>query len=251
MIKVIIIDDEQNAVQSLRTILSEYCDDIEICGTAGSALDGIKIINQLRPDLVFLDVEMPHGTGFDMLDAIQERFFKVVFTTAYNHYAIKAIKYSALDYLLKPLDIDEVIAVVKKIQTASEPPEITQKKYDNFLNNIKEPEKKRVLLPTNEGIIFFFLSDIIRVEADGSYSKIYLSEKKILYISKNIKEIESLFSDERFFRTHNSYLINLDCISKYLNKDGGCIEMNDKAEIPLSRRKKIEFFEKFKLNHKD
>lgn len=251
MIKIIVIDDEQKAVQSLCTILNEYCEDIEICGTANSALEGLILINQKRPDLLFLDIEMPNGSGFDLLDMISARTFKVVFTTAFNHYAIKAIKYSAIDYLLKPIDIDEVIAVVYKVQTKAENPEHFQNQYENFLSNLKEPERKRVLLPTNEGIVFFYISDIIRIEADGSYSKIFLIKNKILHISKNIKEIETLICDDRFFRPHNSFLINTDFIAKFLNKDGGCIEMTDQAEIPLSRRKKIEFFEKFKITNKE
>lgn len=251
MLKAVLIDDETDAINSLKIILTEYCPNVEVVGVAQSAIEGIKEINSKKPEIVFLDVEMPHGNGFDVLDGIAEKRFKVVFTTAYNHYAVKAIKYNAIDYLLKPLDIDEVIEAVKKIEKSTENYEEANKKYSALLDGLKKNTPKRVSLPTNEGIEFFFINDVIKAEADGSYTKIFLLDKKIIFVSKILKDIEDIFNDNKFFRAHNSFLINIDFIIKYLNKDGGYIEMSDGSLVPLSRRKKAEFFEKLKLGLKE
>lgn len=248
MLKAVLIDDEADAINALKIILSEYCPNVEIVGMANSALEGIKVINSKKPDILFLDIEMPHGNGFDLLDGLTERNFKIIFTTAYNHYAIKAIKYNALDYLLKPLDIDEVIAVVDKIEKLKESNVETNIKYISLLESIRQSPLKKITLPTNEGIEVFNLDDVIKVEADGSYTKIFLKNKKTIFVSKILKEIEDLLHQQTFFRAHNSFLINLDHIARYLNKDGGYIEMIDGSLIPLSRRKKIEFLEILKIH---
>lgn len=247
MLKAVLIDDEIDATNALQIILKEYCPQVEIAGIAHSAIEGIKTINQTKPDIVFLDVEMPHGSGFDVLDGVAERNFRLIFTTAYNHYAIKAIKYNAIDYLLKPLDIDEVIDAVKKIEATADKPENLGEKYNSLLNEIKKNATKKIPLTTAECTEFVDVRDIVRVEADGSYTKVFLKNKKVLMLSKILKGIEDSINDTRFFRAHNSHLINMDYILKYHNREGGYIEMADGSMIPISRRKRTEFFEQMKI----
>lgn len=251
MIRAIIIDDEPDAINALRLILNEYCRNVEIVAIASSALEGIKEINNKKPDLVFLDVEMPHGSGFDVLDGIADRNVKVIFTTAYNHYAIKAIKYNAIDYLLKPLDIDEVIEACEKIEKSTESPHELNSKYISLLESVKINQQKKVAFPTNDGIEFINANDIIRAEADGSYTKISLTNNRILYVSKILKDVEDIIEDSKFFRVHNSHIVNIDYIMRYINRDGGYIQTIDSAQIPLSRRKKAEFFDQLKIFNKE
>lgn len=249
ILKAIIVDDEENAVNSLKIILSEYCEGVEVVGTANSALDGVKEIQLKKPDLVFLDIEMPNGTGFDLLDCISERNFKVVFSTAYNHYAIKAIKYSAFDYILKPPDVDEIIQIIEKIKLENESPKELHDKYNVLLDAIKNGIQNKIILPTNEGFEIFFLSEFIRAEADGGYTTVYLKNKKKIIICKLLKEIEEQLGQEIIFRPHNSHIVNINYIVRFLNKDGGVIEMSDGSIIPLSRRKRNNFFNILKINN--
>jgi two-component system, LytTR family, response regulator len=238
--KIIIVDDEKDAVDSLELMLNEYCSDITIVGKAFSVIEAIKEIQNKKPDIVFLDIEMPHGTGFDILDSIPERKFSVIFTTAYNDYAIKAIKASAIDYLLKPIDIDELIGAVEKareqIQKSLFPPLIKEIPASQAISALH----KKITVISNSSIEFINMDEIIRIEGAGSYSIIFLINDKKIIASKHLKEFQNILPEEIFCRVHNSHIINLHLVKRFLRNDG-VIEMNDGSLITLSRRNKDEF----------
>jgi two-component system LytT family response regulator len=241
-LKTIIIDDEQDAVDFIFSIAGEYCPGLNVIGKAYDVPEGTALITDLKPDLVFLDVEMPHGTGFDLLANFPEKDFDVIFITAFNHYAIKAIKYSAVDYILKPININEFIEAVNKVTAKRS--ENSSHGSDNIkvlLENIKSSPPSRLAIPTSDGMEYLNPKDIIRIEADRAYSWFYISGNRKMLVSKNLKEFQDLLSDRYFFRPHNSHLINLKYVRKFVRRDGGYIEMNDGSEIPVSRNRKDLF----------
>jgi two-component system LytT family response regulator len=241
-LKTIIIDDEPNAVDFIFSIIGEYCPDLEVTGKAYDVPEGIRIIQEKKPDLVFLDVEMPNGTGFDLLGHFPEKDFDVVFITAFNHYAIKAIKYSAVDYILKPINIGEFIESVKKvIEKRSDSKSQTSENFRTLMENLKSGTPSRLAIPTADGMEYLNPKEILRIEADRSYSWFYLTGNRKILVSKHLKEFQDLLSDRYFFRAHNSHLINLKYVRKYIRKEGGYIEMQDGAEIPVSRNRKDLF----------
>ena len=248
MINVVIIDDEQDAINSIELIINEYCSNAQVIGTASSATEGRAVILNKKPDLVFLDIEMPRGNGFDLLEMLPERNFEIIFITAYNNFAIKAFKYSAIDYILKPIDIDEFIEAMdraeQRILQYKKEPVKGDNKYDLLLENIKTNRPTKIMVPTSEGHIYIEIVNISRIEAEGSYSMLYLADDKKILVSKNLKEFENMLSDNHFFRPHNSHLINLEQVKKYVVKDGGYIEMADETIVPISRRRKESFIEK-------
>jgi two-component system, LytTR family, response regulator len=241
-LKTVIIDDEKDAVDFIFSIIGEYCPGLTVTGRAYDVKEGIQLIKDLKPDLVFLDVEMPHGTGFDLLTNFPEKEFDVVFITAFNHYAIKAIKFSAVDYILKPININEFIEAVNKVmQKRSSSMFRGNENIKALLENLKTGVPSRLAIPTSDGMEYLNPKDIIRIEADRSYSWFYITGNRKILVSKNLKEFQDLLSDRHFFRPHNSYLINLKYVKKYIRKEGGYIEMMDGSEIPISRNKKDLF----------
>ena len=238
MIKAVIIDDEKSAVISIELALKEYCPMVEVVGKSLSAKDGIKEIETKKPDLVFLDIQMPHMTGIELLEQIAHRNFDVVFVTAFNEFAVKAFKLNAIDYLLKPVSIPELIKAVNKV---------TEKKGNQLATNDKLDRLKATLsgkvgLPFSSGTEYVKISDIIRIEADGSYCKVITVDGKTRLISRNLKEMHTSLEEESFYRTHKSHLINLEHIKKYSPlKDGGLVEMADGAKIEIARGNKAEF----------
>jgi two-component system, LytTR family, response regulator len=243
MIKTVIIDDEARGRDTLKSLLSSYCGEVLVTGEAGSVLGGFKLISNEAPDLVFLDIEMPGHNGFDLLEMFKSIPFKVIFTTAYDKYAIKAIKYSALDYLLKPIDIDELRAAVSRVEE-NYIKDIGQEKYNVLFNNIKpENKRKKVAVPDVEGLVFVHLDEIVRCESDSNYTYIHLINKKKITASRTLREFEELFSEENFFRVHRSHLINLEHLKKYIKGEGGFAVMADDSRVEISRRKKPEFME--------
>ena len=240
MLKVVIVDDEKSGVIALELSLKEFCPDVEVVGVAYSALDGIKEIQLKKPDLVFSDIEMPFMSGIEMIEGIPNRNFDVIFVTAYNQYAIKAFKLSATDYILKPVNVLELINSIKKIQE--------KRKFvieSNLkIENLKSALSGKISLPCIDGSEFVKIQDIIRVEADGSYSKVYTADGKMRHVTKNLKFFEDSLETESFYRTHKSHLINLGYIKKYSPiKDGGVIQMTDGSEILISRNVKTDFSE--------
>ncbi len=240
-LKTIIVDDEQDAVNFIQSIIKEYCPNLEVIGSAHTALEGVRTINDVKPDLVFLDVEMPHGSGFDLLTQFPQKTFDVIFITAFNHYAIKAIKFSAVDYILKPINIKEFIEAVEKVAEKRNSSTNQIVNYFNLLENLKTSIPFKLAIPTSDGMEYLITKEIIRIEADRSYSWFYLVNKRKILVSKNLKEYQELLNDRNFFRPHNSHLINLEHVKKYIRSEGGAIEMSDGTQVPISRTRKDLF----------
>lgn len=238
MIKAVIIDDEKSAVISIELALREYCPTVEVVGKSYNAKDGIIEIETKKPDLVFLDIQMPHTSGIELLEQLEQRNFEVIFVTAFNEFAVKAFKLNAIDYLLKPISIPELIKAVNKVSLSKS----NQLSSDDKLNKLKATLSGKVGLPFSSGTEFVKITDIIRIEADGSYCKVITIDGKSRLISRNLKEMHTSLEDESFYRTHKSHLINLEHIIKYSPlKDGGLIEMADGAKIEIARNNKAEF----------
>lgn len=247
MLKIVIVEDEKKSLEGLKNLLEEFCPDTQVVGTASSVDQGIEQIRQQRPDLVLLDIEMQSATGFDLLEKIGPVDFEVVFTTAYAHYAIKAIKFSALDYLLKPIDIHELQAAVEKVaRKLSRSQE--NNRVDMLLRNLQLPNPKmhKITLSTSEGMVFVPVTDIIRCEASGAYTLFHLKDRKNILVSKNLKEYETLLGDSGFFRVHNSHLINLAEVDRYIKSEGGTVVMKDGSGVAISHTRKDEFLELMK-----
>ncbi|MEI7595492.1 MAG: LytTR family DNA-binding domain-containing protein [Bacteroidota bacterium] len=242
MLRAILVDDERDAIESLNSLLMCYCENVEVVSTASSVLEGIKSVLQYKPDLVFLDIDLHNGTGFDILESIPDRKFQIIFVTAYNEHAIKAFRANAIDYLLKPVDIDELIKAVDRADEICTNIRISENKIDGLLSFIR-PLHAKIAIKSNETIEFIDPAEIIKIEADGSYCTIFLIENKKIIVSKNMKEIFDILNKKIFFRTHHSQIINTQHVSKYCFKDGGHIEMIDGSIAMLSRRKKDEFLE--------
>lgn len=241
MITAIIIDDEARGRLALRQKLTSYCPNVNILAEATDGIEALAVIEKLHPQLIFLDIEMPKMNGFEMLNNIQEKKFQIIFTTAYDQYAIKAIKYAAFDYLLKPVDIEELKTAVSRADSSEN--QQTKKQIELLQQNMQHPKKQlnKLAIPTSEGLLFFDINDIIHLEANSNYTFIHFSGKPKITASKTLKEFEEILPESIFFRTHHSHLINLNYIKKYIKGDGGQIEMQNGTYIDVSRRKKEEF----------
>jgi len=226
MIKILIIDDEAFARELLKQQLEEYCaGTVEVVGLAGSAIEGLKLINQMQPQLVFLDVEMPMGSGFDFLELAGERRFEVVFTTAYREYALKAIKHKAMDYLLKPIDSDELVLAVNNARIHFE-----SRKAGVLTQN------QKLKLQSLRETLLVLIADILYLEADGRYSKVHLAGGITHLVSRNIGEFEEELLPHRFFRIHKSLLVNLEKVVS-LHHDHENIELQEGIILPVSKRR--------------
>jgi two-component system LytT family response regulator len=241
ILKTLIVDDEPDAVNFIRSIISEYCPALEVVGTANSAREGVMVIHEKQPDLVLLDVEMPHGSGFDLLVQFPEKKFDVIFITAFNHYAIQAIKFSAVDYILKPININEFIQAVTKVLEKRSTTSYRTERYEALFENLRTTPPPRLAIPTADGLEFLNPHDIIRIEADRSYSWFYLTGGKKILVSKNLKEFQDLLNGRNFFRPHNSHLINLEHVKKYIRHEGNTAVMADGSHIPVSRNNRDLF----------
>jgi two-component system LytT family response regulator len=239
MIKAIIIDDEAKARRIIEALLKEYCPDVEIVAIAEDVPSGVIAINQHKPDVLFLDVEMPGYTGFQLLDFFKEIDFEIVFTTAHSDYALQAFRVSAIDFLLKPIQISELIAAVEKVK---------QKRGQNkerlsvLKENFKDNSIKKMALPVAEGLLFVEVEDISHLEADGAYTHFHLSDGRKIMVSKKIKEFEeALTQQSNFFRTHRSFIINFKKMKQYVKQEGGYVLLENEIQIPLARERKDEF----------
>jgi two-component system LytT family response regulator len=240
-----IIEDEPKNAALLKKMLHMYCPQVNVCGDANSVENAIKLIKNSNPDLVFLDVEISGGNAFNLLDILKPIKFDIIFITAYDSYLLKAIKYSALDYLFKPLNIKELIAAVSKSIDKIHKQKISDRN-ELLLENLLAPKlPSTIALPTPFGFDFVAISNIIRCEARGSYTILFANDKKSYTVSKTLKEFEELLPADTFFRAHHSHLVNLDFIQKYHRGKGGTIEMIDKSIIPLAARRKNEFINLF------
>ncbi|MFT3701094.1 MAG: LytTR family DNA-binding domain-containing protein [Agriterribacter sp.] len=246
MIQCIIIDDERNALEMMEWLLKTYCPQVQILEMCNSAETGIEAIKKYRPDVVFLDIEMPKMNGFDMLEQFDRLFFDVVFCTAYDQFAIKAFHYSALNYLLKPVDPDDLKSTVRRIEEKKSVP--TKEQFALLLQNIQHPQKttpQRIALSTGDGLIFIPTNDIIYCEAESNYTTVVLAGGKKVVVSKVLKEIDEALNGPDFYRVHSSFLINLNHIKKFVRVDGGYIIMDNDATINISRSRRQEFMEMF------
>jgi two-component system, LytTR family, response regulator len=241
MIKAIIIDDEQDSVEFINSIVDEYCPNVEIIGKAYSVADGTLLLKSEKPDLVFLDVEMPDGTGFNLLENFSEKDFNVIFITAFNHYALQAIKYSAIDYILKPINIKEFVEGVEKVNKFVKPENNISRSFSALMENLQASMPVKIAVSSSDGIEYIETNEIVRLRSDRSYSTIYLNEGREILVSKNLGEFQELLIGRNFFRAHNSHLINLMYVKKYIRSDGGYILMKDKTSIPVSKSKKELF----------
>lgn len=241
MLTAIIIDDELNGRIALKQKIMDYCPEVEVVAEVENGRLGIEAILRLHPQLVFLDIEMPDMNGFEMLIGLTEKKFHLVFTTAYDHYAIKAIKYSAFDYLLKPIDIDELKMTIQRIMHLPRADLDTKKLETLEQNLLTKPFLNKIAIPTQEGLLFFDIADIMHLEAQSNYTVIFFQDKTKLIASRTLKDFEEILPGDTFFRPHNSHIINLNFIKRYIRGDGGQVELKNGTYILVSRRKKDEF----------
>lgn len=241
MLKAVIIDDEAKGRLALKEKLKQYCPGVEVVAEASNGKEGIAIIEQHQPTILFLDIEMPGMSGFDMLNNLKDKNFNIIFTTAYDQYAIKAIKYAAFDYLLKPVDIEELKTAVSKIDSNEN--SHTKKQIELLRQNMQQPKKHlhKLAIPTLDGLFFYNINDVVHLEANSNYTYIHFLNKTKMLTSKTLKEFQDMLPEDIFFRVHHSHLINLNLIKRYIRGDGGQIELQNGTYVDVSRRKKEEF----------
>jgi two-component system, LytTR family, response regulator len=245
MIKAILIDDEKNCTEVLRWQIETYCPSLEIVAECNQPEKAIESIRQLHPDVIFLDIEMPGMNAFEMLNILKPFEFHVIFTTAYNQFAQQAFKENAIDYLLKPIDKSDLLVAVEKLMNKEKI--YSHEKIEMLLHLFKEQLKtnKKIALPTQDGISFINVDQIVRVESDSNYSFVHLVSGENICITKTLKQIESSLEAQPFYRVHQSHLVNLNHIEKYVKDGGGYIVMSDKTTITLARQRKDGFMELF------
>jgi two-component system LytT family response regulator len=247
MLRTVIVDDEVKNVKILKALLRDYCPQIEVIGEAGNVEDAYTLIIKSKPDLLFIDIVMPYGTAFDLLNKLIPIEFDVVFVTAHDNFAIKAFKYSALDYLLKPVNIEELQNVVQKAVIKSSNKTVNDQLavlFSQYKNNNNSTSSLAV--PTVEGLLFYDLDEIIRIEASGAYTIIYSVKREKVVSSKNIKEYELQLPAENFYRVHNSHIINIKRLLKYDKGRGGLLTMEDGSVVELASRRKAGFLNLFR-----
>lgn len=239
MIKAILIDDEAHCLDTLSILLGDYCPDVTILQTCRSAKAAIEALEQVRPDVIFLDIQMPGTTGFQLLEQLGQVPFAVIFTTSYDQYAIKAIHLSALDYLLKPIDPDELMAAVQKVQRQKKLPSTEQFEllFDRLHHKISG--FRNIAIPTLEGFELIPVDEIIYCEADDNYTYLLLKDKRKVTASRTLKSIEDQLRDFPYFvRVHHSYIVNINEVTKYVKGEGGYLIMSDRSVVNVSRSRK-------------
>jgi two-component system, LytTR family, response regulator len=248
MLSVLIVDDEQKARNILQHYIVNFIPEITTIQQAASVDEALEMLKEYKPSIVFLDVEMPHKNGFDFLTALSNPAFDVIFTTAYNQYAIQAIRFSALDYLLKPIDPEELKNAVQRHLDKKESEEQKKELYQNLVQNIEKKEIKdfKIAVPSTEGVHFFKVEDILRLEAESSYTHIHLTNKKPFIASKTLRHFEEMLEEFNFIRTHKSHLVNPRHITRISN-DNSFVLLTDGSQVEVSRRKKEEVQEQLKL----
>ena len=247
MIKAVIIDDEQHCVSALLSDLQQHCPSVEVADVCNSAKEGMMSIKKLAPDLVFLDVEMPWMNGFEMLDLLGDINFSVIFTTAHDEFAAKAFRISAVDYLLKPIDANDLKSAVQKVEKKMEAGSNLQH-ISNLLRNMKQPSAdQKIALPQREGYEFADVSSIIYLTAEGAYTKVYIKDKKPMLISRTLGDVEELLPAELFQRIHHSTVVNVHYITQFLRTDGGYVVLNSGEKLSVSKGKKDQLMARLGL----
>jgi two-component system, LytTR family, response regulator len=245
MIKTLIVEDEQKSLEMLAAIIQKNCPELNLIGLAKNVGEGVEMIKSLKPELVFLDISMPDGSGFDLLERVGGSKFELIFATASDQHAIRAIKYSACDYLLKPIDLDELkLAVNKVVEKKNAVPNMENLQF--LIQHLKRSDEnfQKITLPTGNAYEIVNIKDIIRCEADGSYTNFYLMDKRKIMVSAGLKHYEELLPEKEFIRVHHHHLINMTHVVRFLKEDGGYAVMSDGTKIEISRRKKEAFMDK-------
>lgn len=237
--RTVIIDDEAKGRQTLKNFIQKYAQSLEIIGEADCVEKGVQVIEELKPELVFLDIQMPDGTGFDLLGQVKYNDFKLIFCTSFDQYAVKAFRFSAIDYLLKPIDPDIFMAAVRKVT------EDSKSQLNEKLEILKTNKNDftRMALHSADGINLVNINDIIRCESNINYTRFIIKNQSNILVTKTLKEYENILSDQGFIRIHKSFLVNINHIKKYIKGDGGWVLMTDDEKIMVSRRKKEQLLE--------
>ena len=245
-IKSIIVDDEKHGRENLAGILKQYCPEAELLGDADSVETAISLISEINPDLVFLDIEMPRANGFQLLEHFKDFRFEVIFVTAYDNYAIKAIRFSAIDYILKPINLNDLQTAVRKVANRIQQKQENQR-MKQLVYNITQPQNPRIGLPTGDRVEFIEVNKIIRCQGEGNYTHIYFEGSKHLLVAKTLVEFEELLQEYSFTRVHKTHLVNLKHVITYVKNDGGILKLSNGDEVPISRRRKEEVQKMFRL----
>lgn len=242
MLRAIIIDDENSSRNALRKKLNNHCPEVKVIAECENGEEGIESIEQMHPDVIFLDVEMPRMNGFTMLQQLRQHNFEIIFITAYDHYAIRAIKVSALDYLVKPVEIEDLKTAVEKVAEKRKKTTYNTS-LETLLQNLvnKKKEQHKIAIPSMDGLQFVATGDILYLEALSNYTNFHLASNKKITVAKTLKDFEDLLPASIFIRIHHSYIININCIEKYVKGDGGQVIMKNGAALDVARRKKDEF----------
>lgn len=245
MIRCILVDDEVKNLENLKILLQDFCQNVEVVALCQTVDDALGAIRLHRPDVVFLDIQMQRETGFDLLARVDRVDFDVIFITAHSEYAIKAFKFSAIDYLLKPIDIEELKRALIRVEKKSNS-DIADR-LDQLFQNLKPRNggAHKIAIPISDGLIFVNVDNIVYCEASSNYTQIFLNDGKKYVVSRTLKEYEELLSEHEFFRIHNSFVINLNAIRKYVRGDGGYVVMNNDVTLDVSKRRKEAFLERF------
>ncbi len=244
MIRAIIIDDETYCCEALATLLDHCCPGVQVIGSYHNGIEGIDAIRKLSPDLVFLDVEMPKMNGFDMLASLPSVNFEIIFTTSYDKYALKAIRFSAIDYLLKPIDQEELQIAVEKVVRRSQKPIAQQ--LEILMQKIQQPSRpiNKIAMPTMEGLQMIEVEQIISCESDSNYTILHFAGGKKMVVSVTLKDIEELLDEHSFLRVHRCYVVNLNRVEKYVKGEGGYLVMSDGSSVDVSRSRKEDLLRK-------
>ena len=248
MIQAIIVDDEIDGREALRLAIQRHCPALQVVAVCSSAPEAKRAILKLKPKLVFLDIQMPHMSGFDLLEQMEQIDFATIFVTAFDSFAIKAIKFSAFDYLLKPLDTDDLQTAVERFVSEQEAQPVLPQ-YDHLLHNLKAGPVtfERLAIPTPEGLEFVPLDKIIYCQANGNYSIIHMRDRQQYLVSRSLKECESLLEEQGFCRVHHASLINLTHVQKYIKGEGGYVILSEGHHVDISRRRKEEFLKRIAI----
>lgn len=239
-LRIAIVDDEPACRAYLRSMIQRHCSGFAFAGEAGSVAEGQHLVEQALPDLLLLDVQMEDGTGFDLLDQLPQINFNVIFTTAYDAFAIRAFRYNAIDYLLKPVDPDELFAAVSKAQQNSDFV-MLRRQIGNLLNTAAQKNFDRMTLPTADGPVFIQTADIVRLESYGNYAFVFLTSGERILASRNLKEFEEILPAPRFFRVHQSHIVHTAYVKQFLKEDAATVRLQGADGIPVARRKKEAF----------
>lgn len=231
VLNMLIVDDEPGARTVLTYLLETCFPDGKILGEAGSAIEGIKMIQKEKPNLVFLDISMPHADGFDLLESLPDREFEVIFTTSHQEHAIRAIREGAADYLLKPIDEDDLILAVERVV----------ERLNQQSDHRPAEWEQKIKVTAGKETVYLAVADIVRIEAVGAYSKVFSAQERVFTVSKNLRHYENLLHPLPFFRIHNSHLVNLKKVTGFLNEDGGFVQLQDGSAVPVASRKVADF----------